>query len=115
MKTKKEISALAIVGVYNEFVSPNGITMIEGISMNWQKQYKYHDNTGPWSLFITVDSMTNMKGFMWKANENNELSIFGEEDEDRISFNCNTLEEAEFFVQRYLEGNKLELAPLYRK
>lgn len=116
MKTS-EIAVKAAVGSYEEFISPNGIMMIRGIEMNWQKQFKYWDNTGPWSLFISCGSMFEMKGFMWKVNEDNTFSIFGlgEEDEDRVAFKVSTLEEAEFFIKSYLKGNNLELAPLYKK
>jgi len=116
---KAEEKIKAEIGIFEEFISPNGITMIKGIKINWRKEFKYADGTGPWSLTLNVGDMSNMKGIVWKVNEDKVLSIFGmsySSEGGRAAFKCNTLEEAEFFVQRYIEGNELgELGVLYQK
>lgn len=110
---EEKIQMNAEQGIWEEYTSRNGISMIKGLSMDWEKSYQYYDNTGPWSLLIRVGGFTDSKSFMWKVNEDKSLSVYDEN--SGCSFRALTLEQAEFFILSYLVQNKLDLPSLYIK
>ena len=97
---------------YKQYLSINGITMLEGEKYNWQIIPKYADNTGPISLLLRVpkgkESMDSVQ-FYWKIEEGGLLSING------IHFKINLLDDVEKLVEMNCKAMEVDVWPLYSK
>lgn len=95
------------------YTSTNGICMIEGYFYNWEGQNKY--GREPDKEFPLETLNMNLSGKEWKRYYINYymkdqiLSIHG------TKFKVNDLEDAENLVSKFIEGNNLEVPPLYDK
>ena len=101
-----------------EFISSNGIEMVEGHKYNWEKSYKYHHGTipnNPFSLLINVsnDKMDHIQ-FMYNL-ESFVLSISSHTATMRFQIGAN-IGIAEAMIDSYcLANNTSEVMPLFQK
>lgn len=121
-----------------EFVSPNGLSMIEGLYFNWQKQNVYSldgndpyakEPTIPWIRNMTFGDMTDMWICNYHTLESETAYDLSQEVYRRctltitkmqstvggLTFYCETASAAEIICLSAMKGEGYELAPLYRK
>ena len=100
-----------------EYTSSNGVEMIEGDTLNWQKYSYYEDKEEPFILYMAVGKPSKMYGVNYHYDKD-FVTIFENDydSENSMSFSCKNIEEAERLVVSFVDANEdFEILPLYRK
>lgn len=120
--------------VGDEFISRNGIKMIEGYQFNWKKSNIYVDdgedpyNKGsfPWVFSMSFGSMSDMWicnyytenskcGLESKKDMTGILTIFSMGDSGGLEFKVPGLNAAEIICQSVILAKNYEISPLFQK
>lgn len=87
-----------------EFISSNGVNMVEGISFNWEK-FEFNIiniNIGYFYDYVSITYNIDEKYISMSRN-------------DKYKIYCDNIIFAEFLVLSYVKANNLEISSLYQK
>ena len=105
-----------------EFISSNGIEMVEGHKYNWQKSYKYFDKYNgfnPWNLLIDVsDDKMNQTQFMYNFHDDILSIAQYTRNSPSLQFKVGNIDIAEAMVDSFCLANTIthsEPMPIYQK
>lgn len=93
------------------YESSNGLSMVKSEPLNWQRQHKYRDNTGPFFYSIYVRNMAG--GHICNyIEEEQKLSIANmaySSDDPPLHFKVDSIEKAGEIVKMFAEGMNIDL------
>ena len=102
--------------MYNEYVSSNGIDMVEGKLLNWCKTPVYYDKKEPFGLTVSLGNMIDMYSILYKPDVNIiSFTSMSESSSDVFRFYVENINDAEKIVMAFSKGNNIELPPLHKK
>ncbi len=91
----------------HEFISVNGLKMHRGKLFAWEKAPLYYDTPIPWNFYMTLGDMIEHYEIFYMKDT--KLLHIG-----RLKLKCKNLDEAEEILMKFIEGNNLEIPPLYK-
>ncbi len=92
-----------------EYISVNGITMVEGELIDWEKSPIYYAKVEPYTYSIHLETDKHMCYFAHYFHEKKILTING------VEFYCEDLKQAEGYVISHVIATGQKIAPLHSK
>jgi hypothetical protein len=94
----------------------NGLIMIKGIHMDWEKQPIYHEQEDPFVYSYAVGTMSDM----WIVNyypqdEEVRIANMAYSKDEVFIFKVTNLEQAEFIALSFTKGMGQKIMPIYQK
>lgn len=101
---------------YVEFVSVNGLKMVEGKWLNWQIRPLYRDSNIPFIFSVAFGTLSEMwlSNYYWEADKL-YISKLGTFPGESVEFHVTSLEMAEMITLSSIKGKGLEILSLYDK
>ena len=90
-----------------EFISDNGLTMVEGKLFNWKKEPMYYGKNEPCGYIIDMGDIGDMYSAVYMERDHN-LCIYRNSDniEFIVNFYCDDIYVAETILYAFIKANK---------
>lgn len=99
-----------------EYISKNGIRMVNGYNFNWQKQPVYYHQQEPFVLTISVGNLSDPYICSYDLNTKMlSISLVSMDENCSLKFYARSLLFAEDVILGFIKGNDFEIPPLYKK
>jgi hypothetical protein len=100
-----------------EFVSSNGLNMVECELYNWKKEPIYHGKPEPFAYVIHMGGLAEMYQALWNPQtEMLGLCSMAYSSTETFRFYCPTLWDAEVIVASFIKANKFDMnETIYKK